>query len=87
MALILADPAFVDIADRHRIEVVQLLAPTPDRDNKVRRFQQRKVLGYRLPRNVEVLAELAQSLTIVRVQLIEQFPAARIAERLEHLVH
>jgi len=72
---------------RHRIEIVQFLAPAPHGSHEVRLFEDDQVLGHCLARHVEVLAELTQGLTVGGVQLIKQFPAARVGERLEHLVH
>ena len=39
MALEFPDPALGDLVDRHRIEVVQLLAPAPHRRDEVRFFE------------------------------------------------
>lgn len=51
------------------------------------RFEPREVLAHRLARQSQVCAELAQSLAVVRVQPVQQLPAARIGKRLEHRVH
>jgi len=34
-----------------------------------------------------MFAKLAQSLAVLGVQLVKQFPAAPVGERLEHLIH
>src|SRR5438128_11476786 len=73
MAFVFANPALGDLVNRHWIEIMQLLAPAPDDDDKVRRFQQEEMLGHRLPRHVEVFAQFAERLPVAPVQLIEQF--------------
>jgi hypothetical protein len=35
MTLVFANPALADLVDRHRIEIMQLLAPAPDYGNQV----------------------------------------------------
>jgi hypothetical protein len=45
------------------------------------------MFGHCLPRHVEVLAELAQGLSVALEQLVEQFPTARISQRFEHFIH
>ena len=87
MAFVFADPALVDLVQRHRIEIMQLLAPAPDDGDQVCRFQQQQMLGHRLPRHVEVFAQFAQRLPVALVQFIEQLSAARIRQRFEHCIH
>jgi hypothetical protein len=86
-AFIFGNPARVDLVQRHRIEVVQLFATTPDSGDEVRRLQNDEMLGYRLSRHVEQLAQPAERLAVFAAQLIEQLPAARIGECLENVVH
>jgi hypothetical protein len=50
-------------------------------------FEPREVLAHRLARQSQVCAELAQGLAVVRVQPVQQLPAARIGKRLEHRIH
>jgi hypothetical protein len=69
------------------LRIVQLLASAPERRHEVGCLEKRQMLCHRLPAHVQMFAELAQGLAVVRMQLIEQFPAARIGERLEHFVH
>src|SRR6266566_936690 len=45
---ILVDPAPVDLVQRHRTEIMQLLTPAPHRDNQVRRLKQCQVLVWTL---------------------------------------
>lgn len=66
----LANPAVVDFLQRYRVEVVQLLAPTPLNRHQIRRFEQGKVLGHPLPGHVQVLTELTQRLAVMGVQTV-----------------
>src|ERR1051325_2812197 len=45
------------------------------------------MLGDRLPRHVEVFAQLAKRLPAALVQLVEQLPAAFVCQSLEHCIH
>src|SRR6267142_1917792 len=63
-ALILFDPTIVDLMKRHRIEIVQLLAPAPDGRHHVGGFEQDEMFGHRLAGHVEMFAKLAQSLAV-----------------------
>src|SRR5262245_57907622 len=65
---------------------MQLLSATPDRAHQIGRLQDPDVLRSRLPRHVQVLAELAQRLPVPLVQQVEQLSACRVAQRLENLV-
>lgn len=85
--MVLADPALVNLMNRNRIQVVQFLAPAPYDNDQIRIFEQEKVLGYGLTTDVQFPAKLAQSLPVVGVESVEQFPASGIRERLEHHVH
>jgi hypothetical protein len=87
MAFVFANPTPVDLVQRHRIEIMQLLASTPNGGNQVRLFQNDKMLGHCLPRHVEQLTQLAERLPIVLVQFVEQFSTARIGQRFEHFIH
>ena len=72
VTLELADPPLVDFVNRHGIEVVQFLTALSYRDNKIRLFQQDKVLCDRLPGHVQVFAQRPQSLPVVGVKPVEQ---------------
>src|SRR5262245_16838701 len=92
MALVFADPPFRDLVDRHRIEIVQLLAAAPDGRDEVRALENGEMLAHGLPRHRrsglgEPLAKLVQGLAVPRVEPIEKFPAAAVGQRPEHLVH
>ena len=87
MAFEFPDPALGDLVDRHRIEVVQLLAAALDGGDQIGLLQNPQVLAHGLPRHVETRAELVERLSVVGPQAVEQFPAARIGQRPEHLIH
>src|SRR5262249_31786645 len=61
----LADPALGDLVNRHRIEVVELLAAPPDDDHEVCLLQQHEMLGHGLPGHVQVGAKLPERLPVV----------------------
>src|SRR6516165_1674676 len=86
-ALVFPDPALGDLIDRNWIEVVQLLAAAPRRGDQIGALENGEVLAHRLPRHVEARTQLAQGLAIVRAQPIKKLPAARVGQRLEHLIH
>ena len=60
---------------------------SPKGDNQVGYYEKGKMLGGGLPGHVETLAELAQGLTVLPMELIEQLPAAGIGQGLEDSVH
>jgi hypothetical protein len=66
---------------------MQLLATAPDDGNEIRRFQQQKMLGYRLPGHVEVFTQFAERLPVVLVQPIEQFSTTFVSQCFEHCIH
>src|SRR5438034_11468480 len=68
VALEFLDPPLADLMDRHRIEIVQLLAAMPERGDEVRRLENRKVLCHGLPRHGEAVAEFVQGLTVPQVK-------------------
>jgi hypothetical protein len=51
---------------------MQFLTAPPDRDHKVRGFQQLEVFGHGLSGHVKVPAKLTERLPIVRMQSVEQ---------------
>src|ERR1700692_965957 len=71
-ALEFLDPPLADLMDRHRIEIVQLLAAMPERGDEVGGLENRKVLGHGLPRHGEAVAEIVQGLSVLPVKPIEQ---------------
>ena len=60
---------------------------SPKRDDQVGGHEKGEMFGGGLPGHVETLAELAQGLAVLPVELIEQFPAAGIGQGLEDSVH
>src|SRR3569833_770152 len=73
--------------DRHRIEVVQLLAAALDGRDQIRLLQDGEVLADRLPRHGEARAELTQGLAVFRTEPVKQFPATGIRECPERRIH
>src|SRR6185436_9290095 len=86
-ALEFPDPAFADLMDRNRIEVVQLLTAMPQRGDEVGRFENPKVLCHRLSRHGEAVAELVQRLSVPGVKPVEQRAPRGIGKRFEDLIH
>jgi len=68
------------------VEIMQLLAPAPDNDDEIRRFQQQEVLGHGLSRHVEVFTQFAERLPVVLVQLVEQLSSALVSQCFEYCV-
>jgi hypothetical protein len=86
MAFVFANPALRDLVYRHGIEVMQLLAPAPDDRDKIRCFEQQQMFRHRLPRHIEVPAQLTERLPVVLVQLVEQLSAALVSQGFEYCV-
>src|SRR5438477_12943122 len=86
-ALEFPDPTFADLMDRHRVEVMQLLAAVPEGRDQVGGLQDRKVLGHGLPRHGETVAEFVQRLSIPGVKPVEQRASRCIGQRFEDLIH
>jgi hypothetical protein len=87
MAFVFSNPALGDLVNRHRIEIMQLLAPAPDDGQQVRRFQQSEMLGDCLPRHVEVRAQFTERLPVALVQHIEQLSAAFVRQGFKYCIH
>ena len=85
-ALEFADPALGDLVDRHRVEIVQLLAAAPD---VTTRFASSSIARC-LVTACRVMSRCSQSSPSVcplsRVQPSSKLAAARVGQRLEHLV-
>src|SRR5438477_9066449 len=86
MAFVFANPALSDLVNRHWIEIMQLLAPAPDDDDEIRRFQQQEMLSDRLASHVEVFTQFAKRLPGILVQLIEQFSTTFVSQCFEHCI-
>jgi len=87
MAFVFANPALGDLVNRHRIQIMQLLAPAPDNRDEVCFFQQTQMLRHRLPRHVEMMAQFAESLPVALMQQVEQLSAAFICQCFEYCIH
>ncbi len=74
-ALEFADPSLADLMDRHRVEVVQLLAAMLEGGDEVGLFENPKVLRHRLPRHGEAVAEFVQGLSVFGVKPVQQRPS------------
>ena len=86
------DPPIVDLADRNRIEVVDLRPAPPFGDDEVRLLEHPQVLHHSEPGHVgSQLTELCQRLAVAGAQRIEDHPAVpvgqRLEDRLERIVH
>ncbi len=73
--------------DRHRVEVVQLLAAVLEGGDEVGGLEKRKVFGDGLPRHGEAVAELVQGLSVLGVKPVQQRPPRSIGQRFEDLIH
>ena len=87
MALVLADPALVDVVEGDGVEVVQLFAAVPDDGDEVGVLEQVEMLGHGLAGHVEVRAEAGQRLPAALVEQVEQLATAGIGERFENFIH
>src|SRR5260221_443572 len=65
---------------------MQLFAAAPDGGDQVRRLEHAEVLGHSLPRHVQVLAQLVERLTVVRVQKVEELAPAGVGQRPEEKI-
>jgi hypothetical protein len=85
--VVVVDPAFGDLADRGRVEVVQLFAASPEDGHEAGGLQDRQVLADGLPGHVQAGAQFAQGLPAAAIQAVEQAPAAWVRQRPEYLIH
>src|SRR5258705_4302859 len=86
-ALEFFDPPLADLMDRHRIEIVQLLAAIPERGHEVGCLENHKMLCHGLPCHGEAVAEFLQGLTVLGVKPVQQRPPRSIGQRFEDLIH
>jgi hypothetical protein len=84
---VLADPAVVDEADRHRVEEVELLPTAATGDHEPGVLEQLQVLHDAEAGHREALLEGVERLAVLPEQLVEQSPAGRVGEGSEHGVH
>src|SRR5262245_39225681 len=85
-ALEFSDPALGDRVDRHRVDEVELLAALALRRHQIGVLENSEMLGDRLARHIESPAQLPERLAVVRVQPVEQLPAAGIGKRAKNSV-
>src|SRR5258707_10754218 len=86
-ALEFLDPPLADLMDRHRVEIVQLLAAMPERGDEAGGLENRKVFSDGLPRHGEAVAEIVQGLSVPGVKPVQQRPPRSIGQRFEDLIH
>ena len=78
----------MDLADRHGVEVVVLLAPDLLPCDEVRGFQDREVLHHSEASELgDCFAELTKGQAVLLHQTVEESPARGLCERTEDLVH
>src|SRR5450631_4124009 len=65
---------------------MQLFASAATRGDEIRRLEHRQMLGHRLARHFEVLAELRERLSIVRIEKVQKLAAIGVGECLEQQV-
>src|SRR3569623_2475386 len=73
--------------DRHRVEVVQLLAAMLDGGDEVGVFQNREMFGHGLPRHAEAVAEFKQRLPVAGKKPIKQHAPRCVRQCLNALIH
>jgi hypothetical protein len=81
------DPTFRDLFERGGIEVMQLFAAAPKRNDQLGFNQKRQVLGDSLARHLKVATELVQGLAVIGMELIEQGAAAGICQGFKDCIH
>lgn len=81
--LVLADPAFGDVVDGDGVEVVDLLAAPPERDDEIGVFEDAEVFGGSLAGHVEVGGEAAEGLAVIGVEPVEERAAGGVGEGFE----
>ena len=81
------DPTLGNLLQRRGVEVVQLFAAPPKRNNQVGSDQETKMFGNALARHAEMLAELIQSLAIAEMELVEERAAVWVSQGFKDIVH
>jgi hypothetical protein len=82
-ALVLTDPAFGDFVDRNGIEVMLLVSPAFKCGDEIGAFENAEMLADGLPRHAKADAQIAEALTVIFKEPIEQFAAGGIGEGFE----
>jgi len=83
-AIELVDPPLRNVIDRHEIDEVKFFAAPAFPRYEICLFENRQMLGNRLPRHVEPTAQIAQCLPIPFVQPVKELPAAGIRQGAEY---
>ena len=87
---VLADPPFVDLLDRDRVEVVELLPALPSRGDDAGVLQDAEVLGDAEPGHLrpglDEVRQLRERAAVPLEERVHQQPADGICQRLEHEV-
>src|ERR1700760_1760307 len=86
-ALEFPDPTLADLMDRHRVEIVQLLAAVLVGRDEVGLLENDEVLGHGLTRHVEAVAQLVQRLSVLVMKPVEQGPPRGIRQCFEDFLH
>ena len=77
----------MEVPDWHRVEVVQLLAPSLAGDDQAGVLQYPQVLHHAEPCHLQLRDERAERLTIARKERIQQSLPRRRAEGSEYCLH
>ena len=81
------DPTLGNLLQRRGVEIVQLFAAPPKRNDQVGFDQQTEVFGNALTRHAKMPAELAKSLSVILVELIEEGAPVWVRQSFKDLVH
>ena len=81
------DPTLGNLLQRRGVEVMQFFAAPPKRNNQVRFNQETEMFGNALTRDLEMPAELVQSLAILEMKLIEQGASVWVGQGFKDIVH
>jgi hypothetical protein len=79
-------PARVHLVDGNGVEIMQFFPSPPFDGDKIRFFEQPKVLCDRLSCHIEARAQFNQCLAAAFVQAVNQDPSAGVRESFEHFI-
>jgi hypothetical protein len=80
------DPTFVNLVQRHRVQVVELFPALPNHGDEICFLQLLQVLRHGLACHGHMLTKCRERLAILPMQLIKQTPAIRISQRFENFI-
>ena len=83
----LADPAMDNLAERHRVEIMQLFPPLPVDGDEIGGFENMQMLGHRLPRHGHAAVKIGQILAVPDEEPVEQGAAGFIGKGGEDIGH